>query len=305
MGSKNKYSRLIYNVINQRPNQKILVDLFCGGFSISEEFIKNGWEVKSNDLNKYVVALIREAIDGRFSDERFSPLFISRNEFHKVIKNPHNYEEWYVGYIMCCWSFGNNQKGYLFGPGVEPIKKIWHEFVVGCVIHEDLKKKFGGYLLSQVIQLPNWHIRRLAIKKMIKGRLDLEQLEQLQQLQRIERLQQLEQLEQLQQLERLQRFELTSLDYQSVDIPQNAVVYCDPPYYNTATYSVKFDTEMFWEWVRITSITNRVYVSEYSAPDDFKKVLRFPRKSTLQGGTQKHQNQPDECVFLHERYFEI
>jgi hypothetical protein len=35
---------------------------------------------------------------------------VSRAKFEDVIKNPDKYEDWYVGYIQCVWSFGNNQK---------------------------------------------------------------------------------------------------------------------------------------------------------------------------------------------------
>jgi hypothetical protein len=64
---------------------------------------------------------------------------------------------------------------------------------------------------------------------------ELEQLEQLQQLERLERLQltgaDCSELEQLLQLE------LTSLDYRAVEIKPNSVVYCDPPYAGTASYT--------------------------------------------------------------------
>lgn len=43
MGSKRKTSAKIFTAIrNQNPDANLLVDLFCGGFAISEEFIKSG-----------------------------------------------------------------------------------------------------------------------------------------------------------------------------------------------------------------------------------------------------------------------
>jgi site-specific DNA-adenine methylase len=131
----------------------------------------------------------------------------------------------------------------------------------------------------------------------------LERLQRLQQLERLQRLQQLERLQRLQQLERLQRLEqldVTAKDYTEVIIPKEAVVYCDPPYSNTAEYKEgNFDSNKFWEWCRKISKTNPVYVSEYKAPDDFKAILIFSRRSTLQGGNQKHTNQPDEKLFVY------
>ena len=63
--------------------------------------------------------------------------------------------------------------------------------------------------------------------------------------------------------------------------PHNKLIYCDPPYqftkypikYRTDTkkYDI-FDNEKFWEVMRKWSLTNFVFVSEPSAPDDFISV---------------------------------
>lgn len=149
--------------------------------------------------------------------------------------------------------------------------------------------------IDGILKQDNWHKRRIALRKVsvaLKSRIfELERLEQLQQLERLQRLQQLEQLQ------------LHSKSYNEIDIPKGAVVYCDPPYQGTAEYSEGgFNHIEFWNWVRDLSQTNKVFVSEYKAPDDFKAILKFPQKSTLQGGTQKHDNQPMECLFLHNNY---
>lgn len=69
--------------------------------------------------------------------------------------------------------------------------------------------------------------------------------------------------------------------------PTGALIYCDPPYKNTTSYHKKsvgeFDHNKFWDWVRELSKTNEVYVSEYTAPDDFICVAELPKKSTLSG----------------------
>jgi len=86
-----------------------------------------------------------------------------------------------------------------------------------------------------------------------------------------------------------------------VEIPAGAVVYCDPPYQGTATYAEgNFNHDEFWEFCRKLSKTNTVYISEYTAPADFTCILNFPKKSTLQGGTQKHKNQPNEKIFIYK-----
>ena len=53
LGSKRKSAGKIYQTIkNFNPEADTLVDLFCGGWAISEFFLKEGWLVHSNDTNK-------------------------------------------------------------------------------------------------------------------------------------------------------------------------------------------------------------------------------------------------------------
>ena len=69
--------------------------------------------------------------------------------------------------------------------------------------------------------------------------------------------------------------------------PTNCLIYCDPPYQNTTGYYKKsvgvFDHDKFWNWVREMSRDNVVFVSEYTAPDDFECIAELPKKSTLSG----------------------
>lgn len=54
---------------------------------------------------------------------------------------------------------------------------------------------------------------------------------------------------------------------------KNALIYADPPYQNTTKYSTKsFNHEVFWNWCRKMSEHNKVFISEYNAPNDFKCV---------------------------------
>jgi hypothetical protein len=47
------------------------------------------------------------------------------------------------------------------------------------------------------------------------------------------------------------------------------------------------------------SKTNKVFVSEYTAPDDFKVIYEFSQKSCLQWWSQSHNNQPNEKLFVY------
>ena len=292
MGSKRLLAHRIYQVIkNMNPSADTLVDLFCGGFAISEKFIRSGWKVIANDKNKYVAELIKAAISGKFNDAVFTPEFITREKFNDVMENTNKYDTWYVGYVQCIWSFGNNQKGYLFGRKTEPIKHAGHKLV----IDRDPSGVVG--LISQkyidgILQQNNWHKRRIALFKVIQvSRKRLWELQQPQQLERLEQLQRLERLEQLEQPK------IYCNDYKNIEIPKGSIVYCDPPYQSVAEYKEDgFDHNEFWDWVRKQSKLNKIYVSEYKAPDDFIKILEISKNSTLSGGYNKKQ--PNECLFI-------
>ena len=43
-------------------------------------------------------------------------------------------------------------------------------------------------------------------------------------------------LEQLERLQQLDNVVFSSLSYDDVEIPDNAIIYCDPPYKGTKTY---------------------------------------------------------------------
>lgn len=81
----------------------------------------------------------------------------------------------------------------------------------------------------------------------------------------------------------IQSATFTCLDYHDVEIPDGAVVYCDPPYANTTGYTVgKFDTNEFWDYMRQLSKRYDVYISEESAPDDFECIWSKEKVRTLE-----------------------
>lgn len=81
----------------------------------------------------------------------------------------------------------------------------------------------------------------------------------------------------------IQSATFTCLDYRDVEIPDGAVVYCDPPYANTTGYTVgQFDTNEFWDYMRQLSTRCDVYISEESAPDDFECIWSKEKVRTLE-----------------------
>lgn len=86
----------------------------------------------------------------------------------------------------------------------------------------------------------------------------------------------------------------TNLSYEQVEIPSNAIVYCDPPYKGTAEYNVgEFDSDAFYDWCR--SCPNIVLISEYDMPDDFILLEEWDLAS--QGGGNKNTKIAREKIF--------
>ena len=76
-----------------------------------------------------------------------------------------------------------------------------------------------------------------------------------------------------------------SNDYQNIN---NAVIYCDPPYAGTTKYSSgEFNSTEFWDWCRKIGENNYIYVSEYSAPDDFECI--WQKETTTKLKVHEHE----------------
>ena len=72
------------------------------------------------------------------------------------------------------------------------------------------------------------------------------------------------------QAPRLAGIEFYCCSYDELIIPDNAIIYCDPPYRGTNHYKDAFDHNKVWQWCRDKSKEgHRVFISEYAAPDDF------------------------------------
>lgn len=62
-------------------------------------------------------------------------------------------------------------------------------------------------------------------------------------------------------------------DYREVDLPNNCVVYADPPYEGTTKYrNEKFNSSEFWDYMRKISKNHLVFISEQKSPSDFISI---------------------------------
>lgn len=101
----------------------------------------------------------------------------------------------------------------------------------------------------------------------------------------------------------LQDVEFSCRDYKELTIENDSVIYCDPPYTNTTGYSVGLDSEEFWQWVRERSESSIVFVSEYTAPEDFSAVWQKQTKLDIRskGGVKSERC---EKLFVFNKYIE-
>ncbi len=118
-GSKQKMADEIVGLL---PSGKRFVDLFGGGFAMSECALLSGKyeSVFYNEKNPIVVDAIHKAISGEFQE--YYSRFVSREEFAETKETD--------GIVSLCGSFGNNVvASYLYGERVENDKLAGHEFV--------------------------------------------------------------------------------------------------------------------------------------------------------------------------------
>ena len=93
------------------------------------------------------------------------------------------------------------------------------------------------------------------------------------------------------QFPKLQKVKFYNCNYNELPIPENSMIYCDPPYQNTTKYNkYDFDYDKFWDWCREKSITNNVFVSEYNAPVDFECIWEKEVNSSLTKNTGSKKN---------------
>ena len=279
MGSKRGSASKIVSVMRlYQPQATTVYDVFCGGFAISEELIKRGYNVHASDLHTAVVNLIHETLYGDCKDPQTNdsifehPRFIHRDEFEAR----NNDDDWFAGYVKCIWSFGNNNnKGYLYSLENERLKEAAHNLVVDGVMSDELP--VPKIVQKQIVNYKTFQGRRKALGYYARAKhAEYRSIE-------LERLRSLENLQHLRSLE--------NLSYDEVDIEPGAIIYCDPPYIGTAEYianDTTFDHQKFYDWCREKAKTNPVFVSEYHCPSDFKNIYEFERRQTLSKGETKY-----------------
>lgn len=82
--------------------------------------------------------------------------------------------------------------------------------------------------------------------------------------------------------------ELHCCSYDSLEIPPDSIIYCDPPYQGTKGYDVDFDYPKFYDWCRsMKQEGHKVFVSEYSMPPEFACVWSMEVANSLDRYSEK------------------
>ena len=95
----------------------------------------------------------------------------------------------------------------------------------------------------------------------------------------------------LSQRDKLRNVEFHNVGYDQFSIPNNSIIYCDPPYQGTTNYKTgNFNHYEFWNWCREKEKEGHsVFVSEYSAPEDFEILWSKKVNNTLVKNTGSKQ----------------
>ena len=295
-GSK---SRIAHWVIDNLPRGRVLIDAFAGGCAITHRaLLSQKWQtIIANDINVKYPQLFADAMRGKYRDER---RWISREDFERLKAKD--------AFVACCWSFGNNLLDYMYSRGVEPYKRALHYAIVLDDFDpmQELMPEVAQAVHDAIHWIRNTHDRRITAQNVIVKTLKrltgdnyAHQIIQSNPLYRtirhtsrntpslnsLESLERLERLQSLESLERLQSLRVTSLSYDEIDIPDDAVVYCDPPYHasNNTLYegtAKAFDHCAFYDWCVRVSKTNPIFISEYSIEDDRFEIVAEKQKIT-------------------------
>lgn len=100
------------------------------------------------------------------------------------------------------------------------------------------------------------------------------------------------------QVEFLKDVQWQTGNYFDIEIPDNSLIYCDPPYRDTKQYqfSRDFDFERFYSWcIDMQKRGHTVIISEYWMPDDFECIWSKELKTTINPTITKT---PTEKLFI-------
>jgi len=302
MGSKRKLASEILKTIVRRHNGITdFYDLFGGGGAVSFTALKeHRFNVHYNELNSHIYYLVKYLKENRTLEPKFFE-WVTREMFFEQIGRCNEDADWYSGFVMSCWSFGNNsEKGYMYGVDIENIKLIMHEIIVNKKEKslKEFNKLYKLEIPKSIFLINNINERRLSLQKELSKiyqktkRKDLDKIGARKNI-IVDNLGRLENLEKVQNLQNLQNLQIYNKSYQDIKIiGNNPIIYCDIPYKGTGEYKEGgFNHDAFYQW--FANLDYPAYLSEYDAP--FEKIEMFKHRSSLSATNNKKKT--IECLF--------
>ena len=295
-GSKSKIVDKLAEVIPYRGIDNFY-DLFAGGCAVTHKMYLEGRykHYYANDIDGQALRLFCDGLKGKYTNET---RWISREDFFNLKDSD--------PYVSCCWSFGNNQRDYLYSKSIEPYKKACHYAIVfnDFSLLRQLYPSVSEACEITLKGITDIHERRIKFRNIVKSRLNdgdnTQFLETSGEMERLESLERLERLQSLERLERLQSLEGSISDYRAVEIKPNSVIYADIPYIATNTYDntssviQPFNHEEFYDWC--CKQNELVLISEYYMPEDrFTKVWSTNHVQSL---CATKTSSVQECLFV-------
>ena len=288
-GSKSKIVDKLAEVIPYRGIDNFY-DLFAGGCAVTHKMYLEGRykHYYANDIDGQALRLFCDGLKGKYANET---RWISREDFFNLKDcDP---------YVSCCWSFGNNQRDYLYSRAIEPYKKACHYAIVfgDFSLLKDLYPDVGAACEITLNGIVDIHERRIKFRSVIGCKLAERSNSG---LMRLSQENDVDRLESLERLERLESFEYSVSDYKAVEIKPNSVIYADIPYISTNTYDgtssvvQPFNHEEFYDWC--CKQNELVLISEYYMPKDrFTKVWSTNHVQSL---CATKTSSVQECLFV-------
>ena len=126
MGSKRKLASDILSKLTARhKNITDFYDLFGGGGSISFTAIRDyrRFNVHYNELNKHIFSLVEYLKNNKTLESKFYD-WVTREQFFEQCGKSNEQADWYSGFVMSCWSFGNKQSSYIYGSDIEELNRL-------------------------------------------------------------------------------------------------------------------------------------------------------------------------------------
>ncbi len=297
MGSKRKIAKKILDYIcSKNPSAKYFFDLFGGGGAVSFEALRRRQfdRVIYNELDTGVVKLLEKIRTDGVTPEFFQ--WVDRETFHRHKRD----DTWFGGLVKTVWSFGSDQRTYMFSPKNEKTKKILHEIIVnksGQALDE-FQKLTSSAIPDSLLSGETINERRLSVMRFLSTQKKRQELEHLQRIQHLDNLRHLERLELSNKSYSLERLELSNKSYSDVliDTPvEQTIVYLDPPYEKTGGYPCKISHDELYSFIE--QCPYKIYLSSYDAP--FDCVLEIPHRCSF--SVQNRGKRVVERLFCNRR----